>query len=62
MYPPVVINSHSLSSSLYFYIKANVMLMKVKYNSFTVKDAVHTSFKAFSNQIKALEEKQKFYM
>jgi len=55
MYPPVVNNSHSLSSSLYFYIKANVRLMKVKYNSCMVKDTVHTSFMAFSNQIKALE-------
>ena len=35
--------------------------MKVKYNSFMVKEVVHTSFMAFSNQIKALEVEQKFY-
>jgi hypothetical protein len=61
MYPPVVTNSISHSSSLCFYINVKVRLMKVKYNSFMVKEVVHTSFMAFSNQIKALEVEQKFY-
>ena len=38
MYPPIVTNSYSLSSFLYFYINANVRLMKVKYKSFIVKE------------------------